>query len=200
MIGIINYGAGNLRSVEKAFDYLHYQSRILDAPPKSNTEFDCLVLPGVGAFGAAIEKLKLSGFYGYLQEYIKNQGKLLGICLGMQMLVEQSEESPNALGLGAFLGDCRRFSQGKVPQIGWNQLDIKRDIPLFDKIPDHSFFYFIHGYYVKPRTDSIIAATAEYHLEYAAVTAVGNCYGVQFHPEKSGDVGLQLLRNWVEKC
>jgi glutamine amidotransferase len=118
----------------------------------------------------------------------------------MQLLMEGSEESPDAGGFGVFRGRCRRFEHGKVPQIGWNELQSTLPLPLFSGIADGTFFYFIHGFYVPPFSGPGVAAETDYHLRYPSVLASGNLTGVQFHPEKSGEAGLRLLRNWIERC
>ncbi len=199
MIGIIDYGAGNLLSVKKAFDYLGVESKIIRSEEEFNTA-DRIVLPGVGAFGAAAGRLKESGFFRLIKEWLQSDRPFLGICLGMQLLFETSFESEGACGFGFFKGSCLRFNLGKVPQIGWNRINIKKDSNLLEGIPDDSFFYFLHGYYADPQEeDSIIAAT-HYGISYPSIMKRGNIYAVQFHPEKSGEAGLKLLENWGEKC
>jgi glutamine amidotransferase len=199
MIAIIDYGAGNLKSVKKAFDYLNVDSRVI-SNSKELTDAEKVVLPGVGAFGAAIGKLHESGFYGAIQDWLRSNKPFLGICLGMQLLFESSMESPDAKGLAIFKGKNLRFSSGKVPQIGWNQVQIQRQSRLLDDIPDNSFFYFLHGYHIAPTNQDLVTATSEYSITYTSVIEQGNIYAVQFHPEKSGTVGLKLLKNWVELC
>ncbi len=199
MIGIIDYGAGNLRSVQKAFDFLQVPNSIIRTAAEWR-EMERLVLPGVGAFGAAVGQLRERGLFSPLQEWLAGDRPFLGICLGMQLLMEGSEESPDAGGFGVFRGRCRRFKHGKVPQIGWNELQPTRPLPLFSGIADGTFFYFIHGFYVPPFSGSGVAAETDYHLRYPSVLASGNLTGVQFHPEKSGEAGLRLLRNWIERC
>jgi glutamine amidotransferase len=199
MIAIIDYGAGNLKSVKKAFDYLNFDSRVT-SNSKELTEVDKVVLPGVGAFGAAVEKLQESGFYEAIQDWLRSNKPFLGICLGMQLLFENSSESPGVKGLAIFKGENLRFNSGKVPQIGWNQVQIQCRSRLLDNIPDSSFFYFLHGYYISPANLDLITATTKYGVNYPSVIENGNIYGVQFHPEKSGNVGLKLLRNWIYLC
>lgn len=199
MIAIIDYGAGNLKSVKKAFDFLKVESKIVS---KSEDLADAkkVVLPGVGAFGAAVEKLHESEFFQSIQKWVSVNKPFLGICLGMQLLLESSSESTGVEGLGVFSGKNIRFTRGKVPQIGWNQIQIKKDSNLFKNIKSGSYFYFLHGYYIAPIDQSIITATTEYGITYPSVIESGNVFAVQFHPEKSGDVGLTLLKNWVELC
>ncbi len=199
MIAIIDYGAGNLKSVKKAFDFLQVESKIVSAPNEAECA-DKIVLPGVGAFGAAVEKLKQSGFYHFLKNWIESNKPFLGICLGMQLLFESSTESEIVEGLGVFKGQCVRFTEGKIPQIGWNQINKVKESKLLTGIEDESFFYFLHSYYVRPEDQNIVAATTSYGIDYPSVFEQGNIYAVQFHPEKSGEKGLQLLKNWVELC
>lgn len=199
MIAIIDYGAGNLRSVKKAFNHLEKKNMIA-IEAKDLKKADRLVLPGVGAFGSAIDKLKENGFYEATLDWISEGKPFLGICLGMQMLFEESFESGDTEGLGIFKGKCPRFSNGKVPQMGWNQINIIKDSPLLKGIPDRSFFYFLHGYYVEPEDKEIVTATTDYFINYTSMIEKNNIFGVQFHPEKSGEMGLKMLSNWVERC
>lgn len=199
MIAIIDYGAGNLKSVKKAFDYLDVESKVINKSDELSYA-EKVVLPGVGAFGAAVEKLQESGFYEAIQKWLKANRPFLGICLGMQLLLESSSESPGVKGLSVFEGENLRFSSRKVPQIGWNQIKIQKLSKLLDDIPDRSFFYFLHGYYIAPAKQNLVTATTEYGITYPSVIENGNIYAVQFHPEKSGDIGLKLLRNWYFFC
>lgn len=199
MIAIIDYGAGNLRSVKKAFDYLKVPSQIISTPDQL-AGAEKMVLPGVGAFGAAVQKLHESGFFDAIRDWLMANKPFLGICLGMQLLLKTSQESPGVNGLAIFEGENRRFDAGKVPQIGWNQVKLQRESRLFTGIPDGSFFYFLHGYYLSAIDRRIIVATTSYGLEYPSAIEWKNIAAVQFHPEKSGDVGLRLLKNWIELC
>ncbi len=199
MIAIVDYGAGNLRSVQKAFDHLGVASQVV----RSRRELDSaerLVLPGVGAFGAAMEKLKTSGLLEGVEEWLGSGAPFLGICLGMQLLLDGSAESQGVAGLGFFEGSCVPFREGKVPQIGWNQLTVQKGSRLLQGIDDGSFFYFLHGYYVDPQETEVVTATTEYGVTYASVIERENVAAVQFHPEKSGELGLRLLENWVRSC
>ncbi|RMI01662.1 MAG: imidazole glycerol phosphate synthase subunit HisH [Calditrichaeota bacterium] len=196
MIGIIDYGAGNLRSVKKALDYLGVESRVM-AGPEGMEGIHKLVLPGVGAFGAAVERLRQQGLWEPLTDWLGADRPFLGICLGMQVLFETSEEAPGVRGLEVFPGTVRRFQTHKVPQIGWNQVHRRRPVDLMEGIPEGAFFYFLHGYYVEPVEAELIAAETEYGVVYPSVIRRGNICAVQFHPEKSAEAGLTLLRNWV---
>lgn len=199
MIGIVNYGAGNLKSVKKAFDFLGQENTILSSANEIGA-IDRLVLPGVGSFGYAMEKIVEGGFFVLLKEWIESNRPFLGICLGLQLLFESSEESQNTEGLSYFKGECMKFHEKRVPQIGWNSIRIEKEDMLFKGISSGEFFYFVHSYYVVPEKDEVIMAKTNYGAVYTSVARRGNVYGVQFHPEKSGRAGLLLLRNWVEKC
>ena len=199
MIGIVDYGAGNLRSVKKAFDFLEKKSRILTSAEELNT-FERIVFPGVGSFGHAMKKIREIGLYGPIREWIEMDRPFLGICLGLQLLFEYSEEFLGVEGLSVFKGNCRRFVEKKVPQVGWNKIHIERGINLLGGIRNNEFFYFIHSYYVVPDESEVVVATSTYGVDYASIVGKGRVLGVQFHPEKSGYIGLRLLKNWVERC
>jgi len=199
MIAIINYGAGNLLSVQKAFDYLGEKSNIISSATDFKN-YNRIVLPGVGAFGSAVDQLKKAALYDSIVDWIHEDKPFLGICLGVQLLMEESLESIGARGLSIFSGNCLPFKEGKVPQIGWNNISIKQEIPLLDGIKDGSYFYFLHSYYIAPENSSIITATTEYGVSYPSIIGKGNIHAVQFHPEKSGDVGIRLLKNWIQSC
>ena len=199
MIGIIDYGASNLKSVKNAFDFLGYSSKII----RSENEFigtERIVFPGVGSFGHAVKSLKTSGLFSSLRDWIRENKPYLGICLGFQLLFESSTESPGNKGFSYFKGRCKKFSAFKVPQIGWNSIQIIREIPLFETISCEEYFYFVHSYYVLPQDISLIIAKTNYGIEYTSAAGKGNIIGVQFHPEKSGKCGLKLLQNWIENC
>ena len=145
-------------------------------------------------------KLNASGLLESVGDWLRSGAPFLGICLGMQLLFEGSAESDAVEGLGLFEGSCLPFQAGKVPQIGWNQLTVEPESRLLRGIDDGSFFYFLHGYYVDPRETDMVTATTEYGVRYPSVIERGSVAAVQFHPEKSGVLGLRLLRNWVESC
>lgn len=199
MVAIIDYGAGNLQSVKRAFDYLQVESRIITSDTEMK-DVDRVVLPGVGAFGAAVEQLRTSGFFGLIREWLKDDRPFLGICLGMQLLMEHSFESRGIEGFGILSGTCLPFQEGKVPQIGWNQITVRQESGLLNGIPDNAFFYFLHGFYLAPKEEHIVTATTDYGVTYPSIIEKGHMCAVQFHPEKSGDIGLKLLRNWIELC
>lgn len=198
MIGIVDYGAGNLRSVKKALDFLGAESRIVTAPGEFNG-IEKVILPGVGAFRAAMEKLQEKKLIQPVAEWLAADRPFLGICLGMQILFENGEESPEVPGFGIFPGSVPRFRARRVPQIGWNRVSFLEPTLLSEGLEDGAFFYFLHGYYVAPEDGSIVCGETEYGIHYPAMIRRGNIYAVQFHPEKSADNGLKLLRNWVER-
>lgn len=199
MIGIVDYGAGNLLSVKKALEHLNVDCKIINSESDFK-EINKIILPGVGAFHTAIQNLKSSGIYKIIRDWIKDNKPFLGICLGMQLLFEESEESAGIQGLEIFKGKVIRFNNQKVPQIGWNQVRTQRKSKLINGINDLSFFYFLHGYFVEPQNDDIVTGVTEYGVVYPSIIEKDNIFAVQFHPEKSGDVGLKLLKNWVNLC
>jgi len=199
MIAIIDYGAGNLRSVRNALTCLGAQVNTT-ATPGQLTGAEKIVLPGVGAFGAGIKALRQAGFEEPLKAAVAAGVPLIGICLGMQYLFESSDEMGHHCGLGLLPGRVTRFPADgpKVPHIGWNQLHIRRESPLLAGVESGSYAYFVHSYYVEAGDPSDVLATTDYGIEYASVVAHGNVFGIQPHPEKSQSVGLHILRNFVE--
>ena len=199
MIAIIDYDAGNIKSVQKALQYLG-QEAVLTRDREVILSADRTVLPGVGSFGDAMEKLKGYGLSEVVREFAATGKPFLGICLGLQLLFEESEESPGVQGLGLLKGKIRRIPEGegrKVPQIGWNDISIHPDSRLFRGIPDHSYVYFVHSYYLEAADRKEVAATTEYGVSIDAAVEAGNVYACQFHPEKSSDVGLGILKNFI---
>jgi glutamine amidotransferase len=198
-IGIVDYGAGNLRSVQKAFSHLRVENAVINEPGGLGG-VDRLVLPGVGSFGHAAVHLRAAGFLEPLKGWIAADRPFLGICLGMQLLFDGSEESPGVEGLGIFAGICRRFLKGKSPQIGWNDILNVRPVSLLEGIAAGTHFYFVHGFYVAAESPDIVAAETEYGTVYPSIVGRGRVWAVQFHPEKSGEAGLRLLSNWGRQC
>jgi glutamine amidotransferase len=197
-VAIIDYGVGNLRSVEKAFRAAGSDAVVSD-DERLLREAEALVLPGVGAFGACMSALRDRGFDTLVCERAGEGVPLLGVCVGMQMLFEESEEFGRSTGLGLLKGRVRRFSDDlRVPHVGWNQVAAKGAHPLLAGIPDQAFFYFVHSYYCEAEDWRDIVGETEYGVAYASVVARGSICGVQFHPEKSQSAGLQLLRNFAE--
>ena len=198
MIAILDYGIGNLASVRKAFAKIGVEAKVTSSPDEIAGAAK-LVLPGVGAFGKAAEHLAEHGLVEPVRKAIADGKPFLGICLGMQLLFETSEEAPGIKGLCLFKGNVKRFEGvPKVPQIGWNEVRQAKSSPLFASIPESAFFYFVHSYYVVPRDSTSVLALADYGGEYAAAVGRDNVWGVQFHPEKSQAWGLALLKNFAE--
>jgi len=196
MIGIVDYEMGNLLSVQKAFERVGLSARVVRTAAEL-VESERLVLPGVGAFGQAMENLTQRKLLAPLRSAIAEGKPLLGICLGLQLLFERSEEHGNHEGLGLLRGDVRRLPPGvKVPHIGWNQLRIVRHNALLEGIPDDTFFYFVQSFYVRSEEEDCVAGTTDYGVTFASVVARGRVFGVQFHPEKSQAAGLRLLTNF----
>jgi glutamine amidotransferase len=198
MIAIIDYGAGNLHSVQKAVEFVGGRS-FFASTAEEIFRADKVVLPGVGAFQIGMTGLTNKGLVPAIKEYAATGRPLLGICLGMQLLFEESDEGGQHFGLGLLPGDVVAFEpiDLKVPQIGWNQLVHKDDIPLLANVKTGSYVYFNHSYYCRPSDPSHIFSTTEYGDSFASIVASGNVYGFQFHPEKSQRVGLQLLQNFI---
>lgn len=198
MLAIIDYGAGNLRSVEKAFAAVGVQARV-SCDPTLLAEATGLVLPGVGAFGDARRELERRGYDCLILEQVSRGVPILGVCLGYQLLFEESEEFGVHRGLGLLKGRVVRFADGelRVPHVGWNCVVRAREHPLWRGIEQKAFFYFVHSYYVVPTDPALTIGVTEYGVEFAAMAGEGTVMGVQFHPEKSQRTGLQLLKNFA---
>ncbi len=198
MIAIIDYDAGNVKSVEKALQALN-QEVIITKDKELLLKADKVILPGVGAFGDAMEKLHTYGLVEVIQKLIEMKKPFLGICLGLQLLFEESEESPGVKGLGILKGKIVRFPQNdlKVPQIGWNSLEFPKKSVLFEGMNGGEYVYYVHSYYLKAEED-IVVATTEYGVTVHAAVEKNNVFACQFHPEKSSGVGLNILKNFVE--
>ncbi len=200
MITIIDYGSGNLKSIKNGFKKINVTATV-SSSLKDINDAEALVLPGVGAFGNAMDNL--AKYENSIEDHISNGKPFLGVCLGLQVLFSSSEESPNIPGLDIFKGEVLHFpdlvkENGlKIPQMGWNQLEIKNNCPILDGV-NNNFMYFVHSYYVNPEDRSIIAATVNYCIDVPAVICKENIFATQFHPEKSGEKGLQILKNFVK--
>ncbi|AEG59567.1 imidazole glycerol phosphate synthase subunit HisH [Desulforamulus ruminis] len=197
MITIIDYGMGNLRSVQKGFAQVGCPAEIVRDPDRVETAA-AVVLPGVGAFADAMENLQQAGMMEAIRRVIAAGKPFLGICLGQQLLFESSEEFGSTRGLGIFPGSVKRFPAGelKVPHMGWNQAEILQPSPLLEGIPDQAAFYFVHSYYVAPADPELTLARTEYGLKFASIVGRDRVFGIQFHPEKSSFLGLKILENF----
>jgi len=205
MIVIIDYGMGNLRSVEKALLKLGHQA-IVTRDKNAIKSASGVVLPGVGAFDAAISELRASNLEGAIIEEIAMGKPFLGICLGLQLLFNESEEG-SLKGFGILPGKVKKFdfkpplsSRLKVPQMGWNSIKIKKPAPYYEGVENGSMMYFVHSYYAVPDETSVVATTTEYGVDFCSSIAKDNMFGVQFHIEKSGDLGLKVLDNFAKLC
>lgn len=199
MIAIIDYDAGNIKSVEKAVMSLG-ETAVITRDKEKILNADKVILPGVGAFGDAMEKLRGYGLEETIQNVVARKTPFLGICLGLQLLFESSDETPGVKGLGILRGKIMRIPDHiglKVPQIGWNSLQFPNSGRLFQGIAEDSYVYFVHSYYLQAEEPEIVTATTEYAVHIHASVEKENVFACQFHPEKSSDVGLQILRNFV---
>jgi len=203
MIAILDYKIGNVRSVEKAVQRAIRESGldqtvVLTADHDQILSADGVILPGVGAFGACITNLSTAGLAPVVHRVVESDIPLLGICVGMQMLFEVSEEMGTWQGLGLLPGRVRKFPDTlRIPQIGWNQLHIQRPDPLLAGVPDNAYAYFVHSYYCEPANPDDVLTTTDYGFEYASMVQRGRIWGAQFHPEKSQQVGIQILKNFL---
>ncbi len=197
MIAIVDYGRGNLRSVQKAFEYLGYRAVVTD-DPDAIMAADKVVLPGVGAFGDCMDNLKSRDLDKVVVECVKQGKYFLGICLGLQLLFTYSEEFGPVKGLDLVKGKVVRFPKGlKVPHMGWNQVEVVKENPLLKGISSGDYFYFVHSYYVVPEDEEVVATVTEYGVRFVSMIHVDNVFATQFHPEKSQRVGLKVLENFA---
>lgn len=199
MIGIIDYDAGNIKSVEKALHFLGEET-VVTRDPVLLKKADKVILPGVGSFGDAMENLRKFGLVSVIQEIIEEGVPFLGICLGLQLLFESSEESPGVKGLGILKGKIKKIppKEGlKIPHMGWNSLTLTNHGRLFDGLPENPYVYFVHSYYLEAEEPEIVKAVTEYSTCIHASVEKNNVFACQFHPEKSSHVGLEILRNFV---
>lgn len=197
-IAIIDYGVGNLRSVEKAFTSQDIEA-VVTSDVKILSKADKLVLPGVGAFKACMDGLKARGFDELVLESANAGKPIIGLCVGLQMMFDEGHEFGVHKGLGLMPGRVVKFPEKlRVPHIGWNQVEFKKDHPIFNGLTSQTFFYFVHSYYVEARDESNVLGVTDYGMRYASICGRDNIVGVQFHPEKSQTAGLKLLKNFAE--
>lgn len=199
MIAIVDYDAGNMLSVTKALRHLG-EEIMITRDPGELLSADKVILPGVGAFGDAMDKLSGYGLVDTIKEVAASQKPFLGICLGLQLLFEESEEAPGVKGLGILKGKIKKIPKGeyrKIPHMGWNSLAYPNEGRLFKGVSENSYVYFVHSYYLEASDRTSVVATTEYNVTIDASVESGNVFACQFHPEKSGDVGLHILRNFI---
>ena len=201
MIAVLDYGIGNLRSAEKALQHLGVDAALTTDPAVAR-QASGVVLPGVGAFGRCMEQLRESGLESVVHEAVESGKPFIGICVGMQMLFDSSEEAPGVKGLGIIPGEVRRLTvtSERLPHMGWNTVKIRPGSKLFDGIDDGSWLYFVHSYAPVPDDEAVIAATTEYGGTVVAAVERGPLWATQFHPEKSATLGLRLLQNFADAC
>ena len=200
MIAIIDYDAGNIKSVEKSLNYLGEEA-IITRDHDEIVNSDKVILPGVGAFADAMEKIRHYGLEETIHEVVEKNIPFLGICLGLQLMFESSDEGPGVKGLGLLPGKILRIPKSgdlKIPHMGWNNIKVKEDSRLFKGLPENPYVYFVHSYYLKAQDEQIVVASTEYSTHIHASVESGNVFACQFHPEKSSDIGLQILKNFSE--
>ena len=200
MIAIIDYDAGNIKSVEKALLYLGQEVKVT-GDKETILSADKVILPGVGAFGDAMATIRERGLESVICQVVDKGTPFLGICLGLQLLFERSDEAPGVKGLGILKGEILKLPEKegyKIPHMGWNSLELSGDGRLFQGLPREPYVYFVHSYYLKAEDERIVKASTEYTTHIHASVEQGNIFACQFHPEKSGNVGLKILKNFVE--
>ena len=197
MIAIIDYGAGNLHSVKNALDFLGADS-VITGNTEEILNADKVILPGVGAFGEAMSALTSSGLDAVVKQIVQNGTPLLGICLGLQLMFEESEESPGVKGLGLFKGKCVKIPEHglKIPHMGWNSIELAKNSKILKD--DNIYVYFVHSYYLNTPDEEIVSAYTQYGEKLGIAVERDNVFATQFHPEKSGDAGMTILRNFIE--
>ncbi len=197
-IKCIDYGAGNIKSIVNGFKKIGCVIQVVE-DPEGLDDATGIVLPGVGNFGDAMKKL--SEFKPVIKKSVDSGIPFLGVCLGIQIIFEESEESPGVEGLGLLEGTCKKFTgELKIPHMGWNDVKNVKETPLLSDVDDKSYYYFVHSYYVVPNSEDVIAGITEYDIKFPSIISQDNIYATQFHPEKSGDTGLKILKNFADLC
>lgn len=201
-IGVIDYGGGNLQNVLNTLKYIGREGRLIDTPSDLE-EVDRLIFPGVGSFGDCLAQIDANGLRQPIVDWVKLDRPFFGICLGYQALFERSDESPGVEGLGILQGEVVQFERGtglKVPHMGWNEVQpLDRSGPMWAETPDPLYLYFVHSFYPVPGDESVIASTTDYGVSFASSVSRGNLFACQFHPERSQEAGIQLLRNFLAR-
>lgn len=193
MITIIDYEAGNLKSISNMLDFLGEKYQI-SSNPKEIEKASKIIFPGQGHFAQSMKNLENKNLVEPIKNAIANNAKFLGICLGLQVLFEKSEEAPGVSGLGIIEGEVKKFTQGKIPQIGWNQIETTNN----NSYLGNDYFYFVNSYYVEPKDENVISSICNYHIDFVASIEHKNLTAVQFHPEKSSEAGIKFFKNWVK--
>lgn len=192
IVGIIDYGSGNLKSIENMLKHLECEYFIAKTP-EDIERADKLIFPGQGHFEQATKALEKSGLIDAIKSAVSNGKHFLGICLGLQIIFDKSEEAPASLGMGLVAGECVKFTKGKIPQIGWNKVSATSN----NSILEDEHYYFVNSYYVKPQDESIVSSTCNYEIDFCASIEKDNLIAVQFHPEKSGEAGVRVFEKWL---
>lgn len=194
MITIIDYDAGNLKSIENMLNFLGAQYQI-SSDPKEIENAERIIFPGQGHFEQAMKNLENKNLIFPIKKAIENNAKFLGICLGLQVLFEKSEEAPEIDGLGIIKGEVKKFTSGKIPQIGWNKIKTTKN----NSFLDEDYFYFVNSYYVVPEDENVISSTCDYGIEFCASIEYKNLTAMQFHPEKSSEAGINFFKKWLAR-
>lgn len=193
MITIIDYEAGNLKSITNMLDFLN-EKYVISSNPKEIETAETIIFPGQGHFAQAMKNLENKGLIEPIKKAVENNAKFLGICLGLQVLFESSQEAPGVKGLGIIKGEVKKFTQGKIPQIGWNQIKTTSN----NTYLEDDYFYFVNSYYVEPKDKSVISSTCNYHIDFCASIQHNNLTALQFHPEKSSEAGIKFFKKWLK--
>lgn len=193
MITIIDYEAGNLKSITNMLDFLD-EKYVISSNPKEIETAEMIIFPGQGHFAQAMKNLENKGLIEPIKKAVENNAKFLGICVGMQVLFDNSEEAPGVEGLGIIKGEVKKFTQGKIPQIGWNQIKTTSN----NTYLEDDYFYFVNSYYVEPQDKSVISSVCNYHIDFCASIQYKNLTALQFHPEKSSEAGIKFFKKWLK--